>query len=86
MNGADAISLSLLVIRVGLGLVFVAHGYNHIFGGGKTAGTARWFESLGILHAWTASLTELGSGVLLILGFATPRACAGWSAPWPWPC
>ena len=51
MNGADAISLSLLVIRVGLGLVFVAHGYNHIFGGGKTAGTARWFESLGILHA-----------------------------------
>jgi putative oxidoreductase len=69
------------VVRIGLGVVFVAHGYNHIFGGGKILGTARWFESLGmtpgVLHAWTASVTELGAGALLILGFATPVACAG---------
>jgi putative oxidoreductase len=81
MSAETAVDLSLLVMRLGLGIVFIAHGYNHIFGGGKVAGTARWFESLGmrpgIMHAWTASLTELGAGVLLILGFATPLACAG---------
>src|SRR3954465_13574617 len=57
------------------------HGYNHVFGGGKIAGTGRWFESLGmrpgILHAWFASLAELHRGVLLMLGLATPFACAG---------
>jgi putative oxidoreductase len=71
----------LLVFRAGLGVVFLAHGYNHIFGGGKIAGTARWFESLGmrpgLLHAWFASATELGAGVLLLLGLLTPVACAG---------
>lgn len=81
MNAAGAIDLSLLALRVALGIVFLTHGYNHIFGGGKITGTASWFESLGMkpgtLHAWTASLTELGSGTLLILGLATPLACAG---------
>jgi putative oxidoreductase len=72
---------ALLILRVGLGTVFLAHGINHIFGGGKIAGTGRWFESLGMkpghLHAWTASLTEIGSGVLLVLGLLTPFAAAG---------
>jgi putative oxidoreductase len=31
----------------------------------------------GVLHAWTASLTELGAGALLTLGLGTPLACAG---------
>jgi putative oxidoreductase len=78
---SSAADLSLLVLRAALGIVFVAHGYNHIFGGGKIAGTARWFEGLGmrpgILHAWVASVTELGAGVLLIAGLLTPLACAG---------
>ena len=81
MSAATAADLSLLVFRVALGVVFFAHGYNHIFGGGRIAGTARWFESLGmrpgVLHAWTASLTELGAGALLLLGLATPLGCAG---------
>jgi putative oxidoreductase len=81
MSALAAAGTSLLVFRFGLGIVFLAHGYNHIFGGGKIAGTARWFESLGmrpgVLHAWTASLTELGAGTLLLLGLATPLACAG---------
>lgn len=81
MNSKYAFDLALLAFRVGIGVVFVAHGYNHIFGGGKIAGTGRWFESLGmkhgIVHAWTASLTEVGAGVLLILGLATPVAAAG---------
>jgi putative oxidoreductase len=81
MSAVTAADTSLLVFRLGLGVVFVAHGYNHIFRGGKIAGTGRWFESLGmrpgVLHAWTASLTELGAGALLMLGLATPLACAG---------
>lgn len=78
---ADAGNLALLVLRLVLGAVFAAHGINHIFRGGKIAGTARWFESLGmrpgILHAWTASLTEVGAAVLLLLGLLTPVAGAG---------
>lgn len=81
MSADTAADLALLVFRAGLGAVFLAHGYNHVFGGGRIAGTARWFESLGMrpgpLHAWTASLTELGAGALLLLGLATPLACAG---------
>jgi putative oxidoreductase len=81
MTAQSAADLSLLILRASLGIIFVAHGYNHIFGGGKIAGTARWFESLGmrpgILHAWLASLTELGAGFLLFLGLVTPLACAG---------
>ncbi|MEY2425791.1 MAG: putative oxidoreductase [Actinomycetota bacterium] len=59
----------------------LAHGIRHIFGGGKIAGTGGWFESLGMkpgwLHAWTASLTEIGAGAMLVAGLLTPLACAG---------
>jgi putative oxidoreductase len=77
----SAINLGLLLLRLAVGVVFIAHGWNHIFGGGKIAGTARWFDGLGmrpgIIHAWTASVTELGAGALLVLGFLTPLAGAG---------
>lgn len=77
----SAVNLALMILRFGLGAVFLAHGINHVFGGGKIAGTARWFESLGmkpgILHAWTASLTEIGAGTLLVLGLLTSVAAAG---------
>ena len=72
----EAINLALLVLRVGLGAVMLAHGLNHIYGGGKIAGTGRWFASLGmkpgILHAWFASVAEVGGGALLVLGLLTP--------------
>jgi len=76
----DPADLGLLVLRVAVGVVMLAHGWNHVFGGGKIAGTGRWFESLGMrpgwLHAWTASLTEIGAGLLLIAGLLTPLAGA----------
>jgi putative oxidoreductase len=74
-------STGLLILRVTVGAVMVAHGYNHVFRGGRIPGTAGWFESLGMkpgrLHAWLASLTELGAGTMLILGLLTPIAAAG---------
>lgn len=76
MTDVDAVDLALLALRCAVGAVVLAHGLNHIYGGGKIAGTGRWFESLGmrpgILHAWLASLTEAVGGVLLVLGLFTP--------------
>ncbi|HVC13991.1 MAG TPA: DoxX family protein [Acidimicrobiales bacterium] len=77
----QAVAFALAAFRISVASVMLAHGLNHIFGGGKIAGTAGWFESLGMrpgrLHAWLASLTEVGSGVLLALGLLTPIAGAG---------
>ncbi|HZM32757.1 MAG TPA: DoxX family protein [Acidimicrobiales bacterium] len=76
MSDLDAMNLALLVFRCCVGAVMLAHGLNHVYGGGKIAGTARWFASLGmrpgILHAWLASLTEVAGGVALVLGLLTP--------------
>jgi putative oxidoreductase len=78
VNGLDAGSLLLRLI---LGVVMVAHGWNHAFRGGKLPGTAGWFESIGIrpgwLHARLATYTELAVGPLLVLGLLTPLAAAG---------
>ena len=80
MSDADAVNLALLVMRCSIGAVMLAHGINHIFRGGKIAGTGRWFESLGmkpgVLHAWFASLAEVGGGALLVLGLLTPLAAS----------
>jgi putative oxidoreductase len=54
------------------------HGLNHWRGGGKIAGTAGWFESLGLrpgrVHAWTSVLTEIAAGAALALGLLTSLA------------
>jgi putative oxidoreductase len=80
MSDSSAIDFTLLLFRLVVAGVFLAHGWNHIFGGGRIAGTGRWFESLGMrpgwLHAWMASLTEIGAGILLALGLLTPLAAA----------
>lgn len=72
----DAIDLALLVFRWAIGAVMLAHGWNHIFRGGRIEGTGRWFASLGmkpgILHAWLASLAEVAAGIGLILGLMMP--------------
>lgn len=81
MTTGSAADLALLGLRLLLGGVMLAHGINHIIGGGRIAGTARWFESLGMrpgwLHAWMASVTEVGAGALVVAGLLTPVACAG---------
>jgi putative oxidoreductase len=79
----DQISLALLLLRVVAGLMIGTHGVAHIWKAGKSniAGTAAWFGSMGmkppVVQAWLASITELGSGALLILGLLTPLAAAG---------
>jgi putative oxidoreductase len=69
-----------LILRVTVGCIMVKHGYNHGWGGGRIPGTAGWFSSLGLRHghlqAWASVVTEIGAGVLLILGLLTPLAAA----------
>jgi putative oxidoreductase len=78
MSDADAIDLALLVLRVGLGVVMLAHGVNHVR---NIEGTGAWFATMGMrpgpLNAWLATLTEIGAGALLIVGLLTPFASAG---------
>ena len=77
----EHVDLGLLVLRVGVGVTMFLHGWNKVFGGGKLAGTGRWFESMGMkpgwLHARLAAATELGAGLLFALGLLTPLAAAG---------
>ena len=76
-----AIDFAALLLRIALGTTMLAHGWNHVFGGGKIAGTARWFASIGMrparLHAWIATVTELTCGALLLVGALVPLAAAG---------
>lgn len=76
----DAEIAALLLVRLAVGGTMIAHGVNHWRGGGKIAGTARWFTGLGlrygVLQAWASVVTEIGAGVLLALGLLTPLACA----------
>jgi putative oxidoreductase len=78
--GNPPVVVALLLVRVVVGVTMMMHGYNHWRGGGKIAGTARWFSGLGlkygVLQAWMSVVTELGAGFLLIIGLLTPLAGA----------
>jgi putative oxidoreductase len=72
--------VALLLVRVVVGITMIAHGYNHWRGGGKVAGTGRWFAGLGLKHgelqAWMSVITEIGAGFLLVIGLLTSLAAA----------
>ncbi len=74
------IDTAAFILRAAFGLSIFAHGYNKMFGKGGISGTSKWFASVGMrapmLQARLAALTELGSGIALVLGFATPFAAA----------
>lgn len=78
-----SIALGLLIVRLVIGLTFVGHGAQKLFGwfgGYGLKGTGGWMESIGIkpgiLMAVMAGLSELIGGLLLTLGLFTPFAAA----------
>ena len=75
MEPTDAV---LLLVRLWLGVVMIAHGVNH---GRNLDGTANWFASKGFkspkLNAILSSVTEVAVGSGLALGFLTGPATAG---------
>jgi putative oxidoreductase len=81
VNDVDALNLALLVARVWVGVVMLAHGWRHLHSVRSGPGMANWFESLGLrngpLQAWTVTLTELAAGAALVVGFLTPLSYGG---------
>ena len=74
-------SYGILLLRVVVGVAFVGHGTQKLFGwfgGYGPKGTGGFFASQGyrapVLMAMAAGLSEAGGGALLALGFATPLA------------
>jgi putative oxidoreductase len=75
--------LALLALRVVVGLLFVGHGTQKLFGwfgGHGIEGMAAGFDSMGLrpgrLHAFLAGGAETAGGLLLALGLLTPFAAA----------
>jgi putative oxidoreductase len=76
-------SYGILLLRLVVGVAFVGHGTQKLFGwfgGYGPEGTGGFFASKGyrapVLMAVAAGLAEAGGGTLLGLGFATPLAAA----------
>jgi putative oxidoreductase len=75
--------IGLLLLRLAVGLTLVANGVRMLFGqfGGQgLAKTGQLFEALGFRpgrsYALLAALAEIGGGVLLASGLATPLSAA----------
>ncbi len=71
----------LLILRVGIGIMFMCHGFPKL-----TAGPVAWTELGGALSAmgvnfapslmgFIAAMSEFGGGLLLMLGLLTRPAC-----------
>ncbi|MFC5647801.1 DoxX family protein [Paenibacillus solisilvae] len=75
------VALGLLLVRAVVGLLFVGHGAQKLFGwfgGYGPKGTGGWMESIGIkpgvAMAVAAGLMELVGGALFTAGLFTPLA------------
>jgi putative oxidoreductase len=76
-------NLALLALRLVVGVLFIGHGAQKLFGafgGSGLEGTAEGFERMGLrpgeAHAVAAGCAELGGGLLLALGLLTPLGSA----------
>lgn len=72
----DAIGIGLLIARLIVGLGFMVHGAQKLFGlfgGHGPKGTGQFFEGVGfrpgVIFAVSAGLAEFGGGLLTVLGF-----------------
>lgn len=72
-----------LLLRLTLGVIFIAHGAQKlfgIFGGTGLSGTARFFEELGLTPAFywavVVGLVEFGGGLAVLFGCLTRYAAA----------
>jgi putative oxidoreductase len=78
MLRADLIPYGTLLLRLSLGVLFLAHGLLKflVF---KPAGTAAYFRSLGLpgFVGYLTMAAEIGGGTLLVLGVATSLVAIG---------
>ena len=77
----QAVNFGLLVLRIGIGIMFILHGQGKMFGGPE-----KWLklggsmEDIGITFLPTfwgfmAAFAEFGGGILLVLGLLFRPAC-----------
>jgi putative oxidoreductase len=78
-----SIALGLLIVRLVVGLAFIGHGAQKLFGwfgGYGLKGTGGWLDSIGVkpgvLMAFLVGFFEVMSGLLFVLGLWTPVAAA----------
>jgi putative oxidoreductase len=69
--------LAILLARLAVGVVFLAHGWQKLFTNGID-GTAAFFDQAGVpaasASAWFAGIVEIAGGAALIVGLAVPVA------------
>lgn len=77
------LDIALLILRIVIGLLFIGHGAQKLFGwfgGHGITGTANWLESLGLsppkFWAIVSGSAEFFGGFGLVLGLFTPVAAA----------
>jgi len=74
----NAVNAGLLVLRVALGAVLLAHGVKHVR---NKNGTMKWTESIGFsapaVQWFFMSFAEIGVGISLIVGLLTSVGAAG---------
>ncbi len=72
---ASVRDLALLLTRIALGVIFIAHGWQKL-STNTIEGTAAFFDQSGVplptASAWAAALVELIGGAALVLGLAVP--------------
>jgi len=74
----EPFDIAMLILRIGVGLVILAHGVNHARGRERTT---NWFASIGFrqpaMQWFFSTATEIAVAVLLIIGLLTAPAAAG---------
>lgn len=84
MPGRTNTDIGMLLLRVALGVIFIAHGLQKalgMFGGPGPEGVIGMVGGMGFhppaLWAWLLIVAELGGGAGLVLGFLTPLCALG---------
>ena len=73
MNHETRVAYATALLRISLGVMFIAHSVILKYQVYTLAGTAQYFESIGLpaVFAYLVFWAEFVGGVLLVLGFAT---------------